>query len=414
MEVFIMPKKDEGGAGQRIRGYSPIRYTPIPDELFDDYLAGLSGAEVKVLLYIMRKTFGWKKDSDNISLSQIMGGVIRKDGEVQDRGTGLARDSVTRALKGLEEKGHIIAIRRRSVERGFEATTYTINIVNSQSENPTSPSRKIGLGLVEKSDIQQTDLQETEKQHGVVVREALRKFGITANVANRLTTTYPEAYLLAKLDLVQWLVDSHSALVGKNPAGYLRRAIEEDYAAPPTYRSPEQRSAAEREREVEREAAYEQRRDAEAEYAREKAVAQQQLRERYPPTPIPGTDLTTAVAWEQTLDRLHGQLSRLNYETWLANTALIGLADGTARIVAASRFQAEHLTQRLQPLVAQALSDVVGHPAACHFISLPELLDAEADPLGPATPAAVIDPQGEESRRSRPHDTADQTVRAGP
>src|SRR3712207_7157977 len=42
-----------------------------------------------------------------------------------------------------------------------------------------------------------------------------------------------------------------------------------------------------------------------------------------------------------------------------------------------------------------------------HFIALPELLDAEAAPPGPATPVAVIDPQGEASWRSRPHDTAD-------
>ena len=47
--------------------YTP-RYTQVPDQLFDEWLPHLSEAELKVLLYIMRRTFGWKKDVDAISV----------------------------------------------------------------------------------------------------------------------------------------------------------------------------------------------------------------------------------------------------------------------------------------------------------------------------------------------------------
>src|SRR5690606_35633492 len=123
-------------------------------------LADLSGAEVKVLLYICRRTFGWKKDSDTISISQMMGGIVKKSGEMLDRGTGLSRDSVARAVKGLEQKGVIIRTRRRSEHKGDEPTTYALKIL-PVSDNRTPRGQKIGHGEGEKSDTQETGRQET-------------------------------------------------------------------------------------------------------------------------------------------------------------------------------------------------------------------------------------------------------------
>src|SRR4029079_11268691 len=83
------------------RGFRSPNTTPIPDEVFDELLADLSGAEVKVLLYICRRTFGWKKESDNISLNQMLHGIIRKDGIALDRGVGLSKPTLLRTIKSL-------------------------------------------------------------------------------------------------------------------------------------------------------------------------------------------------------------------------------------------------------------------------------------------------------------------------
>src|SRR4051812_22696066 len=104
------------------QGFRFPNTTPVPDEIFDELLADLSGAELKVLLYICRRTFGFKKDSDTISISQMTDGIQKKDGERLDRGTGLSKDSVTRAVKVLEEKGVILRTRRRSEAKGDEPT----------------------------------------------------------------------------------------------------------------------------------------------------------------------------------------------------------------------------------------------------------------------------------------------------
>jgi phage replication O-like protein O len=50
-------------------------YTPIPNVIIDYWMPRLSSIEFNVLLFICRKTFGWHKFRDRISLSQIMEAV---------------------------------------------------------------------------------------------------------------------------------------------------------------------------------------------------------------------------------------------------------------------------------------------------------------------------------------------------
>jgi len=153
----------------RFRGFELPRYTIVPDALFDELLPVLSGAELKILLYILRRTFGFRKSSDDISIAQIMGGIEKRDGDSLDHGTGLSRDSVVRAVKSLVDKEIIVAIRNRTAERGDEPTTYALHMANPEYENRTRGGTKIGhggrgkIGLprVRKSDSQETVKQET-------------------------------------------------------------------------------------------------------------------------------------------------------------------------------------------------------------------------------------------------------------
>jgi phage replication O-like protein O len=121
------------------QGYASPNYTPVPDELFDEQLPDLSGSELKVLLYIIRRTFGFKKDSDNISLNQLLNGITTKEGIVLDRGTGLTKKTLLEAIKSLVEKNLILTERRRSKEKGDEPTTYRLNIIGEPKENNHTP-----------------------------------------------------------------------------------------------------------------------------------------------------------------------------------------------------------------------------------------------------------------------------------
>ncbi len=74
--------------------------------IMQEYWYLLSGSEQKVIDFIIRQTFGWKKQSDVISLSQFTGGIKK------NHGTGLSRSQVKRAIDDLEKKGFIEVERR--------------------------------------------------------------------------------------------------------------------------------------------------------------------------------------------------------------------------------------------------------------------------------------------------------------
>ncbi len=147
------------------RGFRKPTYTPVPDELFDELLPELGHAELKVLLYIIRRTFGFKKDADAISFNQFLHGITTTDGRVLDTGCGIKKASnISSALKSLEEKGIITATKAAS-ETGEKATTvYALHFTNGvlpQKEYPP-PERSVPV-LLEK-EVQETDIQETVKQ----------------------------------------------------------------------------------------------------------------------------------------------------------------------------------------------------------------------------------------------------------
>lgn len=119
-------------------GFRSPNYTPVPDELFDELLVELSGAELKVLLYIIRRTFGFKRESDTISLSQMLTGIQTREGRVLDRGVGLSKKTLLLALRSLEEREIILTERRQSAEKGNEPTVYQLNVLATH-EWPTTP-----------------------------------------------------------------------------------------------------------------------------------------------------------------------------------------------------------------------------------------------------------------------------------
>jgi hypothetical protein len=112
-------------------GFQFPNYTPVPDQVFDELLTVLTGAELKVLLYICRRTFGFKKDSDNISLNQMLHGVVKKDGTRLDAGTGLSKPTLLKALRDLQDKGVIESTRRASDKHGDEATNYRLRFADA-------------------------------------------------------------------------------------------------------------------------------------------------------------------------------------------------------------------------------------------------------------------------------------------
>ena len=120
-----MPKQEDT-SGFHYTGFPGLNGTVVPDDVFDILAPDLTEAELRVLLYVVRRTFGFKKESDQISLKQMVDGIKKRDGTTLDRGTVLSKSAAARGVKGLIEKGVLIANRNRSAEKGDEPTTYTL------------------------------------------------------------------------------------------------------------------------------------------------------------------------------------------------------------------------------------------------------------------------------------------------
>ncbi len=215
------------------------------------------------------------------------------------------------------------------------------------------------------------------------IAQLLHAAGISPDVANDLAATYPDAHILEKLDLVQWLEEHHPKLVQANPAGFLRRAIERDYMPPQDYLTPAQREAAAQAR-AETASAEERRlRAAEDEYRQEKKRVEQQLAERCPPQPVAGTDLTTQALWAAVLAELQEHVTGPNYHMWLKPAVLVSCDDQRAVVAAPSKYHAEHLAERLDRTICQTMSAVLGRRVQCAYVTLDELVTDEApNPTG--------------------------------
>ncbi len=182
-------------------GFASPNYTQVPDELFDLLMPQLSECELRVLLYVIRRTFGFKRDSDAISLSQLVEGIVTREGQRLDYGAGVARSSAVRAIKGLLEKGVIVVTKRSSVQRGNETTTYALRFHDSktpatrlptkpQVHHETTPSSMVKPALVSPRNPQETGEQETAFEYSKGQNHA-DKTEVTGTSHRQHTRTQP-------------------------------------------------------------------------------------------------------------------------------------------------------------------------------------------------------------------------------
>lgn len=116
-------------------GFEPANTTPVPDILFDQYLSRLREAELKALLYIIRRTWGFKKNEDAISLQQFREGITKSNGEKLDNGCGI-RDKTTilKALLDLVKKGFIEQVKSFTEQGDCDVTRYRIRFKKAQEQ----------------------------------------------------------------------------------------------------------------------------------------------------------------------------------------------------------------------------------------------------------------------------------------
>ena len=82
-------------------------WSRLPNQLIDEMPNITSLAEMKVILYILRHTWGYGDESKRITIDEFVNGRKRKDGTRIDSGCGIAENSVRSGLRKAEEHGYI-------------------------------------------------------------------------------------------------------------------------------------------------------------------------------------------------------------------------------------------------------------------------------------------------------------------
>jgi len=200
-------------------------YTKIENNFLDSFLEKLSGAAVKIYLVISRKTVGWQKESDVISISQIQ------------KQSGLSVNSV---LHGIKELKTIDLIEFKKEGRG-KATriTYRIKPAGKQKTNTAksevlkpdfiSENEPKGESIIAKSEnTKDNNLKILEKEKGNtektksflesentsrsaasdmdIVTETLLDNGLSSVQVEKVIHTYDIEYLKVKLEQMEYLL----------------------------------------------------------------------------------------------------------------------------------------------------------------------------------------------------------------
>lgn len=99
--------------------------------ILESWWYDLTPQEQKTLDFILRRTMGFSKWSDKISLTQFESGLGK-----HDKGTGLNRKQVIKSIKGLETKGYVV------VKRGGKINEYSL--VLSKHQDSTQSNTNTG------------------------------------------------------------------------------------------------------------------------------------------------------------------------------------------------------------------------------------------------------------------------------
>ena len=125
----------------------PISHTQISNEFLDNHMSDVSGSATKVFMAVSRKTIGWHKDTDSVSVSQIMAM------------TGLSNRVAIKAIRELENRELIVVDRFQG-----KSNTFTLNYTSDEKSQVNSePVTKGHTTYDEKSQVPMTKSHTQKK-----------------------------------------------------------------------------------------------------------------------------------------------------------------------------------------------------------------------------------------------------------
>jgi len=154
----------------------------IPNSVVDELMAEMSGVELKCYLFVIRKTKGWNKEFDAISLTQFI------------KFTGAGKTAVVDALKNLVELG--LLVKKTGVRN---TSVYAINLFGNQTSSESEPVQKVNSTSSESEPVTSSESEHTKNNNintttknknnntrtaKTNVKELLAEYGVTGQLAD--------------------------------------------------------------------------------------------------------------------------------------------------------------------------------------------------------------------------------------
>lgn len=358
-------------------------------------------AELKVVEYVLRHTWGYQEYGVKrvISIDEFQHGRRNKDGSRMDKGTGLSKQSVITGVKAAVKRGLLqeeIDDRDRARVKKYYLLRMRPKQENGGGVKKLDPDVKNFDTGVKDLDIegqkfgQRTKKETTERKQqqatsiesntttDLDARElaaALVEQGITKPVAQQLAKQYSRQRIQNNLDWFAWKRTNQPATIKSNPAGFLRRAIEQDYASEGHHqgfqtRQQKAEAAAQQKQHLqaqERLIEASKRQQAAELEQKEKARAQrlEKLRERY------GTPAALQQQWQGVLKKLKPTISSLKFDLHLVKSELLALTDTQAVISVPTGFSKTWIADMAATTIEDILSaSADGQRVALKIIAL--------------------------------------------
>lgn len=365
-----------------------------------------SVAEIKVVQYVMRHTWGYQEYDilKFITLDEFMNGRWNKRLRVRmDKGTGLSKPSVIKGLKSAVERGLLIeeaddsdkarvrkyySLRMTStspnnLNETAEVGDYqagvkdlkadvknlypVVQTINSGCKNSLHRTEKETLARNLEKDNNNVALSSSAIAQDVVA--ALISLGMSQRVSETLAKQHSPDYITEKIDYLQFKQARETDSV-KRPAAWLRKAIEDNYAAPDGYIS-----ASERQLREDQENDKQRRKKAKlkAQKAHFKSVEQQQkgqteqkverieqLRQKY----------QTAAEQDQLWNLVISQLSELGLPAiMLKSVQLLQIEKGRAILYPPNAYVSNVLNQQTtKRKIEKVISSLIGRPVVLEIL----------------------------------------------
>jgi len=185
-ELVKFPKKEHATMSKIERGY-----TRLPNMLIDDLvMAQLSDKAFKCLMFIIRQTVGFDRDSDNISITQFQNTCgIKK------------RDTVIAVIKELEDCKIIKVDRRKgrwnvyffTPNQYHQTGLVPSNGTSTTKRDGTSPVKRDGTSTVKRDTTKETlkeNIKEIKKSDFAVDNSVLEMFSSSFEYQGKDNTRY--------------------------------------------------------------------------------------------------------------------------------------------------------------------------------------------------------------------------------